>query len=113
MAETKVSEKGTQRQEVKEQDELSSGFFELYAIERLLRHCEDYEAKADTEVLLLLIRTTIAKMDYFQQKYGFEIDVEDRFYVADALKFAAKKASQDAERREFLKSQGHDVSKLY
>ena len=98
MAKSKVPSKDTQRQETIEigGQPLNNAIFELHSAENLLRVYERNNEKADAEVLLSLIKTALAKLDYFQRKYDFEIDDDDQFYVEDMLKFAEKKAVLEA-----------------
>ena len=74
-------------------EQLNNAIFELESAEKSLEVYErNRDEKADTEVLLSLIRTAIAKLNYFDEKYGFKIDAEDQFYVDEMLLFAEKKA---------------------
>ena len=74
-----------------DQQSLNDSIHELFSIEELLRQCVDHDISPNVDILHLLARTAIAKLDYYNSKYNFEIDMEDHFFVNDGLKFAEKR----------------------
>jgi len=106
-----ISQESKTKQE-NDKIELNQSVHELFSLEKMCinyeQTCTDIqdERLPDPDVLLCLVRTAIAKLDYFQQKYGFKIEAEDLFFIGDMLQFAKKKVFQDAEREEYLKSKG-------
>ncbi len=65
-------------------------FNELDHIEKSLNTWADEEGEPDIHILILLIRVTMEKLNYFQKKYDFKVEDSDHFFVEDLLKFAKK-----------------------
>ncbi len=109
MAKSKVTSKPKENQET---TELDSCIFELLSAENLIKAWMEAGVEPELDVLLALIKVASAKLSYYQDKYDFQVDRSDHFYVEDMLDFAKKKAIADAEGVEHLRRQGHDVEKL-
>lgn len=91
MAKKKVTPE-TETKQVKKM-ELNECFFELFSLERLLQTYVNRDAdisSPEKDVLLLLVRGVIKKVDYLQDKYGFEVDATDQYFVEDLIEFARK-----------------------
>ena len=88
MAKKKVTSETKEKQE--RTIELNSSIDEMWRIEKLLKKCINAEISPDCELLLLLIRGAIEKLDYFQDKYDFHIEPADHYYTEDLLKFSKK-----------------------
>ncbi len=88
MAKNKIASETETKQG--ETTELSDCFSELFSIEKILKTWVTQEAEPDSYVLLLLTRAAIKKLDYFQKKYGFQVEHNDHFYVENLFEFAQK-----------------------
>ncbi len=110
MAKSKVTPEPKENQEPSRG--LSESIFELLSVESLIESWMEFDVKPELDVLLALTRVARAKISYYEDKYHFEVDGSDHFYVEDMLGFAKKKAIADAKRAEHLRKQGYDVDKL-
>jgi hypothetical protein len=80
----------TDERQAPEKEYLSNILFELHQIEKDIDECDMKEVDPDYPVLRLLISTTIKKIEYYEEKYGFKIDADDVFYIQDAFEFFRK-----------------------
>ena len=60
---------------------------ELECIDAYISECIHKEARIDREILQLLIRVAMQKIDYYGEKYDLNIRSGDTFFVENALEF--------------------------
>ncbi len=76
--------------EQQQMSELSFAFSELGKAEEYLNECEKNDITPDTCLLIFLLSATREKIRYFQEKYDFEVDGSDIFYIEDFMGFLRK-----------------------
>ena len=75
----------------KEMEPLSDGLSELYHLDDYLKECSKQEAEVDPDLALVLLRGLKEKIDYYQEKYEFLVEVDDQFFIEDYNKFMQKR----------------------
>jgi hypothetical protein len=85
-----VAKKQNKKKVEKETECLDDCLFELDSLEQYILNSMQGGTDMDTDILLVLVRATKDKLDYFQQQYNFRVDKEDMFFVSDLGKFYHK-----------------------
>jgi hypothetical protein len=60
---------------------------ELYKLSEMLQEAIDKESCLPYDVAFVLTRTAIKRLEYYQEKYDFQVNREDDFLVEDLHKF--------------------------
>lgn len=88
--ETVTSKPGQKQAGSKGKVLLSNHLFELQHAKKYLKECAVKDVDPDKGILLLLINVTIEKIQYYENKYGFEADSDDSFNIGDVVNFFRK-----------------------
>ena len=83
-----------QQKEPKEMADLRECLYDLDNVERYLENCIHREVEIDPSIGLVLVKGVNKKIDYFQDKYGFEVEREDLFTPEKLIGFVSMVASK-------------------